>query len=266
MAKTAILPLMSGLLLLISSIPVKANPLNPIAQFFYPPANNPQTFMVVGKGKAKQKADTAVLKFTLSAVSPTDDNTVAYFIKAQKKTPLETQVKDIVDALLAIGISKTDIEIQYPQNSTSGFSLPFPLPTPTNNTNTKIFVTVANPTHPRLQQIITTAGSAIRKDQPFKFDQFEVRYSVNDCQALQRETYKNAMKDAQNRAIALADAVNAELNPIPSVAEPFYGVFLPEECATGEGFLFGSSSVPYDANDPLEVEVSKEIFVTFSVR
>lgn len=266
MAKTAILPLMSGLLLLISSMPVKANPLNPIAQFFYPPANNPQAFMVLGKGKAKQKADTAVLKFSLNAISPTDDNTVAYFVKAQKKTPLETQVKDIVDALVAIGISKTDIEIQYPQNSSGGFSFPFPLPTPTNNTNTKIFVTVANPTHPRLQQIITTAGSAIRKDQPFKFDQVEVRYSVNDCQALQRETYKNAMKDAQNRAIALADAVNAELNPIPSVAEPFYGIFLPEECATGEDTLFGSSNVPYDANDPLEVEVSKEIFVTFSAR
>lgn len=263
MIKLTAFPLISSLFVLISSIPATANPLN-ISQLFYPPANNPQTFMVVGKGKANQKADTAVLELALSAI-PIGENTVASLI-AQKKTPLETQVKKIVDALTAIGVKSTDISVQYPQNTSGGFSFPFPIPSPTSSDETKIVVTVQSPTHPRLQQIITTAGKSLDPDQPFSLSRIGVRYSISDCQALQRETYKNAIQDAQNRANAIADALNAQLNPIPSVAEPFYGVILPQECATGEGNLFSSSTVPYDANAPIEVEVSKDIFVTFSVR
>src|SRR5919202_3934018 len=64
---------------------------------------------------------------------------------------------------------------------------------------------------------------------------------LKDCRALERAAYQAAMKDAQERARAIADAIGAELGKVPSVAEPFYDVFL-SRCSSGGNFPFGEST------------------------
>lgn len=261
MMKNTISPLLSGLFLFSSPLATNAIPLDAVSQLFYPPANNPQTFMVLGKGKARQKADTAVLELSLGAATLTDEDTMTLSLTAQNKTPQESQAEKIIDALVAIGVNRTDIQVRCPQSSSGGFPFPFPFPSQSDDSQTKIFITVENPSHPRLQQILTTAGKAMGKEQ--SIDKVGVRYRVNDCQALQREAYRNAIKDAQNRASALAEALEVQLNPVPSIAEPFYGVILPEGCTTGENFW---SDTTYNASEAIEVQANKDIFATFSVR
>lgn len=89
---------------------------------------------------------------------------------------------------------------------------------------------------------------------------------MNNCQALEQAAYQSAIEDAQNRANSIAAATGTRLRLVPSVAEPFYGVFLPG-CYSEGNLPFGSNtSSPYDPDDPVEVRVNKDIFVTYTGR
>ncbi|MCG6138933.1 MAG: SIMPL domain-containing protein [Nostoc sp. LLA-1] len=96
-----------------------------------------------------------------------------------------------------------------------------------------------------------------------------VNYAVKDCQALQSAAYESAMKDAQSRAQALATAMGAKLGNA-SVAEPFYTLLYPS-CSSKAGLPLpsfgGLLSFPsFNPDNPAEVEMKKDIFVTYTVQ
>jgi len=97
-----------------------------------------------------------------------------------------------------------------------------------------------------------------------------VRYAMKDCQVLVRAAYQAAVKDARNRSEALAQAMNVQLGKVPSVAESFlYDLFVPlcSEATELPSFLpFGSSGSRYDPNAPIEVQLRRDIFVTYPIK
>ncbi|MFN6514572.1 MAG: SIMPL domain-containing protein [Nostoc sp. CreGUA01] len=253
------------------------------AQLFYPPASDRHSIMVMGQGVVKVPADTADIELVFSSKDSNDEleaqpSTLSQVrrktlptLLLNYKTPIgqipstpalenkkaltKATLQPIVDNLVANGISANKIQLQVNPNSSEN--------------NAKILVRVEKPTRDRIQEIIGTVNKATSKLENLTVSNVGVEYAVNDCQALQSSVYQSAMKDAQSRAQALATAMGAKLGT-PSVAEPFYTLFYPS-CNSKSGVTLPSFASflltpTYDPDAPAEVEMKKDIFVTYTVK
>ncbi|MFN6559730.1 MAG: SIMPL domain-containing protein [Nostoc sp. ChiSLP01] len=253
------------------------------AQLFYPPASDRHSLMVMGQGVGRVPADTADIELVISSKDSNDELQTQPSALSQvrrgtlpvlllnNKTPigqipstptLESQkpltkatLQPIVDSLVANRISADKIQVQVNPNSTDN--------------NAKILVRVEKPTRDRIQEIVGTANKATSKIENLSINSVGVEYAVNDCQALQSSVYQSAMKDAQSRAQALATAMGVKLGAA-SVAEPFYTLFYPS-CNSKSGVTLPSFASflltpTYDPDAPAEVEMKKDIFVTYTVK
>ncbi len=253
------------------------------AQLFYPPASDRHSIMVMGQGVVKVPADTADIELVFSSKDSNDEleaqpSTLSQVrretlptLLLNYKTPIgqipstpalenkkaltKATLQPIVDNLVANGISANKIQVQVNPNSSEN--------------NAKILVRVEKPTRDRIQEIIGTVNKATSKLESLTMSNVGVEYAVNDCQTLQSSVYQSAMKDAQSRAQALATAMDAKLGT-PSVAEPFYTLFYPS-CNSKSGVTLPSFASflltpTYDPDAPAEVEMKKDIFVTYTVK
>ncbi|NEU78593.1 SIMPL domain-containing protein [Nostoc sp. UIC 10630] len=262
------------------------------AQLFYPPASDRHSLMVIGQGVVKVPADTADIELVFSsessngesetqpsslpqtrrisspsspslleqqdrATSPTlflNYKTVAES-SPSKKSLTKATLQPVVNSLIAKGISADKIQVQINPNSSEN--------------NAKILVRLEKPTRDRVQEIVATANKATSQIDNLSVKTVGVEYAVNDCQALQSSVYQSAMKDAQSRAQALATAMSVKLD-VPSVAEPFYTLFYPS-CSSKTGVPLPSFasfllSPTYNPDAPAEVEMKKDIFVTYTTK
>ncbi|MFN6539138.1 MAG: SIMPL domain-containing protein [Nostoc sp. EkiNYC01] len=253
------------------------------AQLFYPPASDRHSLMVMGQGVVRVPADTADIELVFSSKDSNDqletqpstlsqvrrvtlpslllnDKTPMGQISAipsleNQKSLTKASLQPIVDSLVANGISADKIQVQVNTNTTEN--------------NAKILVRVEKPTRDRIQEIVGTANKATSKLENFTIKNVGVEYAVNDCQTLQSSVYQSAMKDAQSRAQALATAMGVKLGT-PSVAEPFYTLFYPS-CNSKAGVSLPSFASflltpTYDPDAPAEVEMKKDIFVTYTTK
>ena len=274
------------------------------AQLFYPPASDRHSLMVIGQGVVKVPADTADIELVFSsessngesetqpsslpqtrrisspsgyasgtprangspslleqqdrAASPTlflNYKTAAAESSPSKKSLTKATLQPVVNSLVAKGISADKIQVQINPNSSEN--------------NAKILVRLEKPTRERVQEIVATANKATSQLDNLSVKSVGVEYAVNDCQALQSSVYQSAMKDAQSRAQALATAMSVKLD-VPSVAEPFYTLFYPS-CSSKTGVPLPSFasfllSPTYNPDAPAEVEMKKDIFVTYTTK
>ncbi|ACC83435.1 SIMPL domain-containing protein [Nostoc punctiforme] len=265
------------------------------AQLFYPPASDRHSLMVIGQGVVKVPADTADIELVFSSGSSNgesetqpsslpqtrrisspsgyasgtprangspslleqqdwDYKTVAES-SPSKKSLTKATLQPVVNSLVAKGISADKIQVQINPNSSEN--------------NAKILVRLEKPTRDRVQEIVATANKATSQLDNISVKSVGVEYAVNDCQALQSSVYQSAMKDAQSRAQALATAMSVKLD-VPSVAEPFYTLFYPS-CSSKTGVPLPSFasfllSPNYNPDAPAEVEMKKDIFVTYTTK
>ncbi|MEH2103383.1 MAG: SIMPL domain-containing protein [Nostoc sp.] len=255
------------------------------AQLFYPPASDRHSLMVIGQGAVRVPADTADIELVFSSGGSNDElqtqpsafpetrRLSSLTLLLNEKTPAEplpnkksltkATLQPVVDSLIAKGISADKIQVQINTN-------------PTEN-NAKILVKLEKPTRvsadppleARIQEIVATANKSTSKLENISIKSVGVEYAVNDCQALQSSVYQSAMKDAQSRAQALATAMEVKLGT-PSVAEPFYTLFYPS-CNSKTGVPLPSFasfllSPAYNPDAPAEVEMKKDIFVTYTTK
>ncbi|MDZ8189647.1 MAG: SIMPL domain-containing protein [Nostoc sp. ChiSLP02] len=253
------------------------------AQLFYPPASDRNSLMVMGQGVVRVPADTADLELVVGIKDSNDNlevqpstlsqihrqtlpslllssNTAIGQIppppSSDKKNPItKASLQPIVDSLVAKGISTDKIQVQVNPNSSEN--------------NAKILLKVEKPSRDRIQELVGTANKATSKLENLTIKNVGVEYAVNDCQALQSSVYQSAMKDAQSRAQALATAMGVKLANA-SVAEPFYTLFYPS-CSSKTGVSLPSfasflTTQTYDPDAPAEVEMKKDIFVTYTVK
>ena len=249
--------------------PPSVNLRPPVAQLFFPPASKRSVLRVIGKGEASQPADTAQIELNIGQRSEAEDFPGGnlpegdLFEGGPGVSLKRKDLQPIVDALIAAGIPEADIMVKIsPPRST-----PFPLPIPPigNAGKATVVVEIKQPVRERIDAIATTAREAADQQGRLTLEGVNVRYAVDDCPLLEAKAYAAAVKDAQNRAGAIAQAMNATLVGVPSVAEPFYGVFLPG-CNSEQRLPFEPDDASYDEADPIEVEVKRDIFVTYTVK
>jgi hypothetical protein len=236
-----------------------------IVQLFYPPVTDPQALRVPGRGRASEPANAARLVFKFgsnSSLESPPEGTLSYAKVAQASFTQES-LKPIVDALVASGVPSNAIRVTISEPRPS--ALPFPFPSTGTAGGAEIAVMIEQPTRDRIEKIVTVASQATAKNKNLTISSVGVQYSAKDCQALERAAYQAAVQDAQNRASAIAEAMGGKMRKVGSVAEPFYNAYLPG-CNSGGNLPFGGDATsPYDPNAPVEVEVTKEIFVTFPI-
>lgn len=265
------------------------------AQFFYPPASDRHSLMVIGQGVVRVPADTADIELVFSSGGSNDElqtqpsslpetrrisspsgfgspslleqqdraasPTLVFNYKTaaeplpNKKSLTKATLQPVVDSLVAKGIRADKIQVQINPN--------------TSENNAKILVRLEKPTRDRVQEIVATANKSTSQIENLSVKSVGVEYAVNDCQALQSSVYQSAMKDAQSRAQALATAMDVKLST-PSVAEPFYTLFYPS-CSSKTGVPLPSFasfllSPAYNPDAPAEVEMKKDIFVTYTTK
>jgi uncharacterized protein YggE len=244
---------------------VDNNPLT--AQLFYPLASEKSTIQVIGKGKVTKAADSALLKFNFNANTSELPIASQAFQSAQagSSTLTKETFKPIVDALIALGIPADSITVKIKNNYSGSSSFPFPFPSSDIEGNAQISVILEPITKERLKTIVDKVTSISTESKTFYLADVKVDFRVNNCEALERDAYIAAVKDAQNRAKAIATAVEAELVRVPSISEPFYNVFIPT-CNTEGTLPFSQSSATYDPDTPVEVEITKDVFVTYTAK
>jgi Protein of unknown function (DUF541) len=247
------------------------------AQLFYPPASDRHSLMVMGQAAVKVPADTADIQLVFSSSATNDElktqpsalpearriSSPTVFLTDKipveslpdKKSLTKATLQPVVDSLVAKGISADKIQVQINTSS--------------SDSTAKILMRLEKPTRDRIQEIVATANKATSKLENLTIKTVNVDYAVNDCQALQSSVYQSAMKDAQSRAQALAAAMGVKLGTA-SVAEPFYTLFYPS-CGSKTGVTLPSFaslllSPTYDPDAPAEVEMKKDIFVTYTVK
>ncbi|MGF2014006.1 MULTISPECIES: SIMPL domain-containing protein [unclassified Nostoc] len=293
----------TALMLLSITVTVGVGALTPKAtnaQLFYPPASDRHSLMVIGQGVVRVPADTADIELVFSSESSNDEletqpsslpqtrgisspsgyasgtpranvsleqqdpaasptlllNYKTAAESSPSKKPLtKATLQPVVNSLVAKGISNDKIQVQISPNSSEN--------------NAKILIRLEKPTRDRVQEIVATANKATSQLENLSVKSVGVEYAVNDCQALQSSVYQSAMKDAQSRAQALATAMSVKLDT-PSVAEPFYTLFYPS-CSSKTGVPLPSFasfllSPTYNPDSPAEVEMKKDIFVTYTTK
>ncbi|MEH2149453.1 SIMPL domain-containing protein [Nostoc sp.] len=247
------------------------------AQLFYPPASDRHSLMVMGQGVVRVPADTADIELVFSSEGSNDQletqpsslpqtrrissptlllnyKTAAESLP-NKKSLTKATLQPVVNDLVAKGIRADKIQVQINPNASEN--------------NAKILVRLEKPTRDRVQEIVATANKSTSELENLSVKSVGVEYAVNDCQALQSSVYQSAMKDAQSRAQALATAMGVKLDT-PSVAEPFYTLFYPS-CSSKTGVPLPSFasfllSPTYNPEAPAEVEMKKDIFVTYTTK
>ncbi|WP_335162105.1 SIMPL domain-containing protein [Nostoc sp.] len=255
------------------------------AQLFYPPASDRHSLMVIGQGLVRVPADTADIELVFSSGGSNDEletkpsslpqtrrissPTLLLNYKTapeslpSKKLVTKAILQPVVNSLVAKGISADKIQVQISTNSSeNNAKILVRLEKPTR-------VSAAPPLEARVQEIVGTAKKATSEIENLSVKSVGVEYAVNDCQALQSSVYQSAMKDAQSRAQALATAMGAKLGT-PSVAEPFYTLLYPS-CSSKTGIPLPSFasfllSPAYNPDAPAEVEMKKDIFVTYTTK
>lgn len=250
------------------------------AQLFYPPASDRHSVMVIGQGVVKVPADNADIELLISKLSlptgeedtelsppiPEESQSVsapALLLQRKQRIKLvqsetnkltENSLQPLIDSITQQGIAADQVRIQLSDD-------------PEEN-KAKIFVRLEKPTSIKVKQIVNSVKKATADLDDLSVEKVGVEYTVNDCLSLQNAVYKAAAEDAKNRAQALADAMGVRLGK-PSVSEPFYSLFY-GSCSTKPitlpsfaSFLLTSD---FDPDKPAEVEMRKDIFVSFSVR
>jgi hypothetical protein len=247
------------------------------AQLFYPPASDRHSLMVIGQGVVRVPADTADIELVFTTGGSNDElqtqpsalseahgissltlllnEKTAVEPLSNKKSLTKATLQPVVDSLVAKGISAEKIQVQINANSSEN--------------NAKILLRLEKPTRDRVQEIVATAKNSTSQLKNLSIKNVGVEYEVNDCQALQSSVYQSAMKDAQGRAQALATAMGVKLET-PSVAEPFYTLLYPS-CSSKTGVPLPSFasfllSPAYNPDAPAEVEMKKDIFVTYTTK
>lgn len=174
----------------------------------------------------------------------------------------------VVDALVAAGLSSTDIEII--SNPYAGGYGPYGGPQ-----TVSIRFELADPTVERIMELLDPAIEAAISARLF-INMTSVVYSVEDCAPLQQEAREAAIADARENGelqaealgVSLGDVVASRDNPYGLYGSPYYGVAHVNSCMA-EGTdphlisLYGGPA--FDPMLPAEVVVQSSVELTFEI-
>ncbi len=240
-----------------------------IAQLLYPPVSNSQGLMVVGQGVVRQPADSVKINMSFYRTDPyydyygweEDGSEPASPPTAEPLT--EAALSPITNAIIATGVPATAIDVDL-SGGGAGFY---------GTTNTaSVTITLRNPSQAQVRDLVAAVNEATVDTDIYNQGVF-VNYSVDNCASLLEEVYISAIQDARSRAATMAEALDVEIEAVPSVAESPFNLFYPpcdperqgQSSSLWGGYGYGAGTY-YDPSMPAEVQVQRDIFVTFPIR
>ncbi|PZO54760.1 MAG: hypothetical protein DCF15_11485 [Phormidesmis priestleyi] len=213
---------------------------------------------VTGNGTASTPADKAaiILSYVLNYYpeAPSTPNTPPPLPPTIK----EADLQPVRDALIAAGVSASDISFA---------------PEAYNTQSLRMIIRINRPTRERINTLIDVASAVSAKDNRFFFSPGGVVFSVQGCEAAAATARQAAMTNAREQATALASTANVQFGDILAVSgsttwratSPYASV-----CPTSlddsirNVSLYGSQ--PYDPSQPTEVFVESSISVSYEIQ
>jgi len=170
----------------------------------------------------------------------------------------EADLKPLMDAIKAQGVSDADIEVViYP----SGYYDPY------GSGSAGVTVTLRDPAD-RVGALVDAGTQAVNESGTLMLQNVGVLYSVDDCSALLREARRAAVEDGRENGAGLADALGVSLGDILSASEYTYAPFGPSPCdpSFDTYYGYGYEGSPYDPAMPAEVQIVSNVSISFSIR
>ena len=183
-----------------SNQPLSATDIN-LEQLAQLGALTPQTLSTQGNGQASIPASQAAIVFTYTSnICPeyAEDGTLKV-----PPTDQASDLKNIMDALVAVGVSRNDIEVSTESYDYFGF---------------RMVVKLENPTRDRISQLKDVAAKAAIADGKFSPAPVAVYYVVRDCEQARNTARDLAIADARTQAEALAESANLNLGRLNAIA------------------------------------------------
>ena len=245
-----------------------------VAQVFYPPATpNRQVLMVIGHGqvhRAADKAEVAIVLFNYDPYQVTENPESM----PELKPMTQAQLKPVLEAIAAAGISTADLKVKIGSaQPTPGSTDPFAY---YGEGSAVIQFDLAQPTQQQVEKLMTAIETVTSSSDVVHLQDRYVTYSTTSCDGLAQEAYVAAVADASDRAQVLAGAMKVQVTNVPSVAEAaslFPGLpypYAPSSCdlesipnAAAMGY---SSPTSYDPSLPAEVTLQRDLYVTYPIR
>lgn len=224
-----------------------------LAQLFYPNASDGQEIQVIGIGQASQSADRALFSLRLT---PKEDSRSS--LEGMGEPLTMADLKPFVNALTAEGISVSETQISQPKPP----MLPIPLPGNSDSGGAVIVVLLENPQSEDLDKVMGIVRSVEKQSARLSLKTAQVQFELNNCAALEQETYQAAVNNAQNRAQAIADSIGATLD-LPAVSEPFYTLALPG--CSGKTFSFLNQPQTYKPGMETKLKITRQLFFTYPI-
>jgi uncharacterized protein YggE len=238
----------------------------------------PLGIVAQGFGRATAPADTARVQFVVSksgdiypmplqvepkavpegnvegeAVTPTPPEIYLYLTPTPSAPIAEADLKPLVDAIKAQGVSDSDIEVTVdPSYGSYG------------SQTARVTVTLRDPK--RTGDLIGAGNQAVAGSGTLSIQNVGVIYSVNNCDVLLKEARKAAVEDARANGAGLAEALGVGLGDIQGASEYSYDPYGYSTCQPQSGPLYyqyeGSS---FNPAQPAEVQIVSNVTISFAM-
>ncbi|NET54003.1 MAG: SIMPL domain-containing protein [Merismopedia sp. SIO2A8] len=234
-----------------------------LAQWFYPEGDR-SIVQVIGIGQVSQPADRAFLSLPFAPIyeaDPPPDGVLSQFGWEEPEPLTLEELQPIVEALIASGLEASAVEskIVPPQSG----ALPFPFPSGSSPGGALVIVTLDDPQIATLDQIVETTQGTVEESDRLDFGSPQVQLELDSCSQLEQNAYQAAVASAQERAEAIATALDVRLST-PAISEPFYSPLL-SGCYNDSLFVFGEGDEPYEPGMDLSIELIKQLFFSYPI-
>jgi uncharacterized protein YggE len=233
-----------------------------LAQFFPMVSANQRNITVIGTGRASAPADVAVMQMLISIRDSLlyPDYSVDPPVFPTPPIIRRSDLQPIVDAIVATGIPASDIDVYVGSTPPVGYVDYYASP--------RIQVRINQPTHSRIQSVISAANGVAEDSPLFYIGQTGVSYGVSNCQVLEARAHQNALQVTQEKAASLASAAGLRLGEILGItggdAYPAnYGFYsCPMDMVSMDPY---ASPPPYNPFAPLDVLINTSVTVVYEI-
>jgi len=164
----------------------------------------------------------------------------------------EADLQPVVDAIVAQGVPRSDIEV-IPSAKYDPYS-----------SSATIRVTVRS--LDALSGIVDAATSAAATLQNIALQSTSVIYTVSDCPSLERQAMQAAVEDASERAGVFAQALGVGLGPVIGASQYSYSPFGISPCDPNVGGPYPLGGYPYLEGQGSEVQLIANVAITYDIQ
>jgi len=163
----------------------------------------------------------------------------------------EAQLQPVIDALVAAGVSRDDIEF-LGQSYYDKFSSSATLRATFGNLDS-------------LDSAVGAATTAASNLGGIQLSNTSVSYTVGDCTALEKAAMQAAVEDARERGAAFAETLGVGLGNVTGASHYSYSPYGGSACGTGIVGPYPLGGAPFFESQPRVVQVFANISVTFAI-